>query len=160
CSGPGHGYRYAPRLSNWDGCLVPECRHRAAPLGQARELFGPTIRVQDELHLLRDSLGAVDSQYETLLDHLQAVDGAPPAKVIASSATLAGHDQQVRALYRREGRVFPLPGPRVGESFWSQTSPRTMRRFVGLGPRGQTLEYAADRISAVLQQSVRRMLTE
>ena len=27
--------------------------------------------MQDELHLLRDSLGAVDSHYEALLDELQ-----------------------------------------------------------------------------------------
>jgi hypothetical protein len=160
CTGESHGYRYAPRSTNWNGCLVPDCTHRPAPLGQAKELFAPSIRVQDELHLLRDSLGAVDSQYETLLDHLQAIDGAPPAKIVASSATLAGHDEQVRALYRREGRLFPQPGPRAGESFWSQNSSESMRRFVGLGPRGQTLEYAADRIASVLQLNVRRMLFE
>jgi hypothetical protein len=160
CSGEGHGYRYAPRSSNADGCLVPGCRYSARPLGQDKRLFAPILRVQDELHLLRDSLGAVDSQYETILDHLQASGGAPPAKVIASSATLAGHAQQVQALYRRAGRTFPLPGPRTGRSFWSLASDDTMRRFVGLGPRGQTLEYAADRIANVLQQNVRRMLSE
>jgi hypothetical protein len=160
CTGEGHGYRYAPRSTNWDGCLVPDCKHARTTLGQAKELFAPSVRVQDELHLLRDSLGAVDSQYETLLDHLQAIDGAPPAKILASSATLAGHDEQVRALYRRDGRVFPQPGPRAGDSFWSQTSAQVMRRFVGLGPRGQTLEYAADRIASVTQRNVRRMLSE
>ena len=80
-----------------------------------------------EAETLRDSLGAVDSQYETILDHLQEAGGAPPAKIIASSATLAGHAEQVRALYQREGRTFPLPGPRTGESFWSLASDETMR---------------------------------
>lgn len=160
CSGGGHGFRYAPRATNWSGCLVPDCKYAPEPLGQAKALFAPTLRVQDELHLLRDSLGAVDSQYETLLDHLQAVDGAAPAKIIASSATLAGHEEQVAALYQRDGRVFPQPGPHTGESFWSRDSEETMRRFVGLGPRGQTLEYAADRIAMVLQLNIRRLQNE
>lgn len=158
CTGEGHGYRYAPRSKNADGCLVPGCRHDRAVLNQPRDLFGPSVRIQDELHLLRDSLGAVDSQYETLLDHLQASDGGPPAKIIASSATLTGHAEQVRALYKREGRTFPVPGPQAGRSFWSVSSDHSMRRFVGLGPRGQTLEYAADRIASVLQRNIRRAL--
>ncbi len=160
CRGDGHGYRYAPRRSNAGGCLVPGCSYGVARLNQAKELFGPSVRIQDELHLLRDSLGAVDSQYETLLDHLQAADGGPPAKIIASSATLTGHAAQVQALYQRQGRTFPLPGPRAGRSFWTLDSDRTMRHFVGLGPRGQTLEYAADRIANVLQQHLRRALND
>lgn len=158
CQGELHGFRYAPRAGNSDGCLVPGCRYRPAALGHDRELFGPSLRIQDELHLLRDSLGAVDSHYETLLDHLQASDGGPTPKIIASSATLTGHAEQVRILYRREGHVFPLPGPIAGASFWSQPTDALMRRFVGLGPRGQTLEYAADRIAAVLQRKVRQFL--
>jgi hypothetical protein len=157
CTGPMHGYRYAKRSTNADGCLVPGCRYSPEPLGQERALFAPSVRVQDELHLLRDSLGAVDAQYETLLDHLSAIDGPPPAKIIASSATLAGHDEQVWTLYRRVGRVFPMPGPRPGHSFWSQSDDRVLRRFVGFAPRGQTLEYASDRISSVLQREIRRL---
>jgi hypothetical protein len=157
CTGPMHGYRYAKRSTNAHGCLVPGCRYDRQPLGQDRARFAPSVRVQDELHLLRDSLGAVDAQYETLLDHLGATDGAPPPKIIASSATLAGHDEQVRALYRRDGRVFPMPGPRPGLSFWSQSTDKVLRHFVGLAPRGQTLEYASDRISSVVQRQIRRL---
>ena len=36
-----------------------------------RDRYGPTFRLQDELHLLRDSLGAVNAHYEGLMDHLQ-----------------------------------------------------------------------------------------
>ena len=75
--------------------------------------------MQDELHLLRDSLGSIDSHYESLLDDLQTYWGSRP-KLIASSATLAGHSQQAQALYRREGRMFPIPGPQATRSFWVQ----------------------------------------
>src|SRR5207237_1170291 len=79
-------------------------------------LFAPTVRMQDELHLLRDSLGSIDAHYEALLDSLQRHWGSE-AKLIASSATLAGHDLQVRALYRRDARMFPVQGPWAGRSF-------------------------------------------
>jgi len=164
CSTRGHGFTYAPRNNpdrnrNPNGCLFPRCTAQVGPLGQDASLFGPTIRMQDELHLLRDTLGSVDAHYEALLDALQRHWGSEP-KLIASSATLAGHDQQVRALYRREGRMFPVPGPWAGRSFWSRDSERLARRYVALSPRGLTLEYANDQLTEVLQKSVRRALVE
>ena len=71
------------------------------------ERFAPSLRLQDELHLLRDSLGAVDSHYESILDHLQHELGASNGKIAASSATLTGYDRQVDVLYSRQARVFP-----------------------------------------------------
>lgn len=159
CTGPRHGFTYAPR-STTAGCLVPECKRRPGPLPQARELFGPTVRIQDELHLLRGGLGAIDAHYETLLDHLQKAGGSPVPKNIASSATLAGYEGQVAALYHRDGIVFPLPGPAEGVSFWTNDQPLLARRFVGLAPRGVTLEFANDRLAESLQRAVRRLRTD
>jgi hypothetical protein len=115
--------------------------------------------MQDELHLLRDSLGAVDSHYEALLDDLQGHYGSEP-KVIASSATLAGHTEQIAALYRREGRTFPLQGPRAGHSLWSRTTERLARRFAGVAPRGVTLEFATDQLTEGLQRIIRRAVAD
>jgi hypothetical protein len=158
CGNPEHGFTYAVRGDRPNGCLYPDCRERVKPLGQAAALFPPSVRMQDELHLLRDSLGAVDSHYEALLDGLQQHWGSSP-KLIASSATLSGHDEQVAALYRRSGRMFPIPGPASDRSFWSVDSVRLARSFVGLAPRGVTLEYANDQLTETLQKSVRRALT-
>jgi hypothetical protein len=160
CSRDGHGFTYAPRKASPHGCQVPGCKEPATTLGQEIPLFAPTVRVQDELHLLRDSLGAVDSHYETLLDHLQRRTRSPSAKVIASSATLSGYEHQVEVLYDREGNVFPLPGPAPGASFWTKDSETLARRYVGLAPRGQTLEFANDRLAESLQRAVRRLVTE
>lgn len=160
CSRDGHGFTYAPRSKSPNGCQVPGCKETPTALGQEIPLFAPTLRVQDELHLLRDSLGAVDSHYETLLDHLQRRTKSPSAKVIASSATLSGYEHQVDVLYDREGNVFPLPGPAPGASFWTKDSAALARRYVGLAPRGQTLEFANDRLSESLQRAVRRLATE
>lgn len=161
CSRAGHGFTYARRSKSPEGCLVPGCRDgRREPLVQSPELWGPSLRLQDELHLLRDSLGAVDSHYEGLLDHLQLANGGRRPKVVASSATLTGVERQVDVLYQRDSRVFPQPGPTAYSSFWSSMSEQRARRFVAIAPRGVTTEYVSDRIVAVLQESVRRLLTE
>ena len=158
CDQPGHGYCYAPRSSFPHGCLVPDCPGKRRELPMPRERYAPSLRLQDELHLLRDSLGAVDSHYESILDYLQHELGAPTAKIAASSATLTGYERQVAVLYRREARVFPQPGPRAGESFWSRTTPALLRRFVAIAPRGVTLEFVSDRTTNILQESVRMLL--
>jgi hypothetical protein len=158
CSRPGHGYCYSPRRSRPTGCLVPGCRGERRTVTQPRERWAPTLRLQDELHLLRDSLGAVGSHYEAALDHLQEELGGRRAKVVASSATLEGFERQVDVLYQRDGRVFPQPGPSAGRSFWSHETTALARRFVAVAPRGVTMEFVSDRTLTVLQQGVRQLL--
>jgi len=159
CPDQRHGFTYAPRSSRPTGCLFPGCTATPGPLSQDASLYAPTVRMQDELHLLRDSLGAVDAHYEALLDNLQTHFGSSP-KIIASSATLAGHADQVRALYRRSGRTFPRPGPRAGRSFWTCKSDELARRFAGVAPRGVTLEYATDQLTEALQRVTRRAVED
>jgi hypothetical protein len=154
CPRPAHGFTYSR------GCLVPGCGARPDPLPQSAGLFAPRLRVQDELHLLRDSLGATDSHYESILDHLQGEAGGGPAKVIGSSATLSGYEAQVREIYLRDGGLFPVPGPRASESFWAEDSDELARRFLGVAPRGVTLEYAAVRAAEALQTAVRSALAD
>ena len=122
-----------------------------------RSRYGPTFRLQDELHLLRDSLGAVNAHYEALVDHLQRERSGSAAKILGSSATLSGYEHQTEVLYRKPGRVFPVQGPSVDVGFWTTPSEQVARRHVSLAPRGATLEFANDRIVTVLQQEIRRL---
>ncbi|ALC58369.1 helicase-related protein [Burkholderia pseudomallei] len=157
CSKPGHGYTYAARSTRKNGCLVPGCQ--AAPSGLPMEpaRYPPSFRLQDELHLLRDSLGAVDSHYEALYDALQIALANRKPKILASSATLTGYEKQVDVLYRRVARVFPVPPPRAGAGFWTAESTELMRRFIAIAPRGVTVEYTVDRLLTELQKCVRRL---
>lgn len=160
CSEDRHGYTYAPRSKKPNGCLVPGCQGHPISLSSGQELYAPTFRLQDELHLLKDSLGAVDSHYESLLDHLESeVSGRKP-KILASSATLTGYERQIKLLYRRTARVFPVQGPSSEEGFWTSTSDDLARRYVAVAPRGVTIEYAVDRTVTELQSAVRRLRTE
>ncbi|WP_370643384.1 helicase-related protein [Roseomonas cutis] len=157
CPRAGHGWTYSPRSKTPKGCLVPGCNATPTALTCDPALFGPSYRLQDELHLLRDSLGAVDAHYEGLYDDLQQeLCGARP-KILASSATLAGYRRQVDVLYRREARVFPEPGPSPRDNFWATPSDQHMRRFVALAPRGVTIEFATDRLLSILQGIARRL---
>lgn len=158
CTRPGHGYTYAVRSSKPHGCLVPGCQAPSGELPQPAALYAPSFRLQDELHLLRDSLGAIDAHYEALYDDLQTALGAPKAKILASSATLAGYEEQIDVLYRRKARVFPCPPPLVGHGFWSRETDELMRRYVALAPRGVTVDFAVDRMLTVMQNSVRALL--
>lgn len=162
CPVPWHGFTYAERSATPNGCLVPNCQGGKVlrPLPMDPKRFGPSLRLQDELHLLRDSLGAVDSHYESLLDHLQYELCGTRAKVVASSATLTGYERQVEVLYQREGRVFPQPGPRANESFWTAPTTAPLRRFVAVAPRGVTLEHVSDRTLDALQRCVRELVTD
>ena len=160
CSMPGHGYCYASRSKSPSGCLVPGCRGTREALSMRASRWAPSFRLQDELHLLRDSLGAVDSHYESLMDHLQVSLGGAPAKIVASSATLSGVKRQVDVLYRRKVRVFPQPGPAIDESFWSESGADPARRYVAVAPRGVTLEFVADRALNTLQSCVRELVSD
>lgn len=155
CPLEGHGYTWSPRSTRPGGCLVPGCKASPVEPDQAPDRFAPSFRLQDELHLLRDSLGAVDAHYEALYDHLQEQLCGRRQKILASSATLTGYERQVQVLYRRSARVFPLAGPSSGEGFWSSDSGRLMRRYIALAPRGVTLEYAIDRSLTDLQNAIR-----
>lgn len=157
CDKPGHGFCYASRSKSPSGCLVPGCRGTRLAVSQPRHLWAPRLRLQDELHLLRDSLGAVDAHYEGLLDHLQDRLGGGRAKVVASSATLTGYERQIEVLYQRRARVFPQPGPSEGRSFWSNEGHELARKYIAIAPRGVTTEFVSDRTLSTMQQCVREL---
>jgi hypothetical protein len=161
CRTAGHGFTYAKRTSRPNGCLVPGCKEISDPIPSTeRALFAPSFRLQDELHLLRDSLGAVDAHYEAMLDDLQAKNTGQTAKIIASSATLTGYERQTRVLYGRPARVFPAQGPKAGESFWNRPTRQLLRRYVAVWPRGVTLEWVSDRTITELQKAVRELIDQ
>lgn len=159
CTKPGHGYTYAPRGSFPNGCLVPDCKGGApSKLPMAEHLYPATFRLQDELHLLRDSLGAVDAHYECAMDGMQKQIAGSRPKILASSATLSGYKKQVDVLYRRTARVFPQQPPIEGKGFWATDSMLLMRRYIALAPRRLTVEFVVDRLVVTLQDAIRSLI--
>lgn len=95
----------------------------------------PSLLVQDEAHLLDESLGTFAGLFESTLDavfaHLSRSLGdiiakdpmgrRRRAKVIAASATVSEPERQLEHLYQREipASQFPHPGPSLYESFYA-----------------------------------------
>lgn len=122
---------------------------------------GIPFLIQDELHLLRESLGNFDAHYETLLQSLQVGHGGQASKVLAATATIKDFENHILHLYMRPGRRFPAPGAKKGESFYARISrdgsdPLIRRWFAGVLPlsftRGGTERAAAEVASRYLDQ--------
>ena len=100
----------------------------------------PSLIIQDEGHLLEESLGTFSGLFETTFEGILTrlgngilkeyvatwtpdpqSDARQPrlAKVIAATATISDPDRQLRVLYQREPLRFPCPGPGIYESFYA-----------------------------------------
>ncbi|HHC6598912.1 TPA: helicase C-terminal domain-containing protein [Vibrio parahaemolyticus] len=105
----------------------------------------PSLLIQDEAHLLDESLGTFasifETLYETALDRLAPAYGnkiscAPDgkrrkAKVIAASATVDDPENQLQNLYQRAipATQFPHPGSDLYHSFYAEPAePKDPRR--------------------------------
>jgi hypothetical protein len=132
-----HGY-FKGRCCQKD-CFDQNRLYKTIPRG----ISGPTLFVQDELHLLKEGLGTFDAHYETFTQMLLKNFGQTQhLKIIASSATIEAFERQVEHLYGRRpacARVFPGPGPTLEQSFYAETLPSLQRLYVGLLPHNKTI---------------------
>lgn len=143
-------------------CCQKECTDitrlkRSVPQG----ISGPTLFIQDELHLLREGLGTFDAHYETFTQELLRKFGhVHPLKIIASSATIETFERQVEHLYgrtREQARVFPGPGPTLGSSFYAETQNYPQRLFYGIIPHNKTILNAILEILQYYHETLQRL---
>ncbi len=125
-------------------CSQDECNDQAQLVLRVPDgLSGPTLFVQDELHLLKEGLGTFDAHYETFVQHILKEFGQDyPLKIIASSATIEAFERQVEHLYGRYpklARVFPGLGPTLQTSFYAETLDYPQRIFLGIIPHNKTI---------------------
>jgi hypothetical protein len=104
------------------GALFGRDRSTAAV---AQVAVPPGLIIQDELHLISGPLGTMYALYEAVFERLCTLEGPRDRqhrpKIIASTATIRGADDQVRVLYGRERtRLFPSPGLSMGDSFFGR----------------------------------------
>lgn len=126
---------YGPALTAID---KGELQALAPAYLSGRELFldpFPSLIIQDEMHLLEESLGTFGGIFETglfawlkrlaaLLGNRTAhVPGAPELPrlphVIGATATVSDAAKHARALYQRRVCQFPHPGPSLYSTFYS-----------------------------------------
>ena len=155
---PQHGYFSVPTQGTCtvgsDLCPPPKQGHP-----QARPVKDPVpaLTVQDEMHLLKEELGAFGGHYEGLIAELQR--GGPsglPTKVLAASATIEQYEDQLRQVYGRIPRAFPSAGYERERSFYTRTTPDVRRTFVGVLPH---YRRKAD-VAAIVQAELLRAVAE
>ena len=125
---------------------------RVAPaFDSGGELFHdpfPSLIVQDEMHLLEESLGTFGGIFETGLfawlrrlapllgPRAARVPGAPDRPrlphIIGATATVSDAAKHARALYQLKVRQFPHPGPALHSTFYSG-----MAGFAASGPAAE-----------------------
>lgn len=93
--------------------------------GQSLQVYlPPGLIIQDELHLISGPLGTMYALYEGIFERLcsfKREGNWVKPKLIASTATIRGAAEQVRALYARsETSLFPAPGLLMGDSFFGR----------------------------------------
>lgn len=165
---------YERKFSHLFGAVTHRCpKHGYLSLGECTEKYAPcdvrpkdfvpvrikdpspTLQIQDELHLLREELGAFDGHYETFLDTYQQRWHGVRQKIIAATATIEEYQNQVTHLYDRNARHFPVAGPELGESFYTTTLRDDTRRFfVGIMPHNYTHINAVVRLAELFHREV------
>lgn len=149
-----HGYTVNSRFCAVEGC---DGVWQAVPPG----LSALRLEIADELHLLDESLGALDGLYESLLQAIGTRLGNLPLQIVGATATLEGYEAQCHHLYRRAPRRFPVAGPEVGETFWAYTDRgNPLCRYLGVQPRGITYITAAREVARRHHEMLRDTLLD
>ena len=87
----------------------------------------PGLILQDEMHLISGPLGTLYGLYETAIEELCTFENESgkklKPKIIASTATIRGADQQVKSVFNRSDvQLFPSPGLKMSDSFFGTYS--------------------------------------
>jgi len=103
----------------------------------------PTLFIQDELHLIRESLGTYASHYESFIDYF--VKNVSPSKrrikIIGATATISSYEEQIMQLYGGRTPIrFPCASPYPDKNFYSFIDENDTQRFImGYAPYGKAI---------------------
>lgn len=101
---------------------------------------GPVLIIQDEMHLIKEGFGAIDSHFETLIETMHEKFTGHKFKNIAMTATVTGATNQIKQLYNKKVCIFP---PKLKDSddidfFFvdekENNEPIIQREIIGLRP--------------------------
>ena len=123
---PEHGYvPYGKR------CLIKGCRC-GLDVDTQRKDPAPTLFIQDEMHLVSESLGTFDSHYESLIQYycerLAPVDRRKTIKYIGATATISDYQSHIKNLYNKGAKKFPVSVQK--ENFYSHVDENDISRII------------------------------
>ena len=149
--------RKCPRCGFFGFSTDHPARHRGEqkPTKSIGLLDGPDLIIQDELHLITGPLGTMVGLYETAVEYLSSFSSGTGPKIVVSTATIRGVEDQTRKLYNRAHlETFPPPAIDYGDSFFWWYSKDPGRRYVGLSYSHRSMKFALGRLYSSLLQRV------
>lgn len=136
---PKHGYTSTSK------CLVNRefCTEEVSSFEEV-EMYdpAPTLFIQDELHLIRESLGTYASHYESFIDYYvkNVSPSRRPIKTIGATATISSYETQITQLYSKDPLRFPCASPFLKKNFYSYIKDDdTQRLILGYAPYGKAI---------------------
>ena len=134
---PIHGY------TSSRNCVEHSCSCEANEFETVRMYDpAPTLFIQDELHLIRESLGTYASHYESFVDYFlrKLSKSKRGAKVIGATATISSYEAQVYHLYNKNAIRFPCASPFLNRNFYAAIDESdTQRLIMGYAPYGKAI---------------------
>lgn len=134
---PKHGFSVTSKCSYWN------CKEHVYPVTSLKDPI-PTLFIQDELHLVKESLGTFDSHYEAFIDYycknLVPESQRKQIRYVGATATISRYKDHVQHLYHKYATRFPCeyPSKESGRDFYSYTDKNDIARIlVGFAPYGQ-----------------------
>lgn len=131
-----HGY------SVGSSCSCSDCNEPIVGVGHLKDPI-PTLFIQDEMHLVKESLGTFDAHYEAFIDYfakeLAPVEYRKHICYIGATATISQYAAHVQHLYHRFATRFPCeyPSRNTGRDFYSYVDYTDIARILtGFAPYG------------------------
>lgn len=141
CYCPIHGFSTGSKCT----CAESGCSGRVQAVGYLIDPV-PTLFIQDEMHLIKESLGTFDAHYESFLYYyakrMVKPDHRKKIRFIGATATISMYQEHIRNLYHMEPKRFPCEYPSVknGEDFYSYTDENDITRIIlGYAPYGRSI---------------------
>lgn len=134
---PVHGYTSKRK------CLESSCKVEVNDY-KAIDMYdpAPTLFIQDELHLIRESLGTYAAHYESFLKHYirNVSKSKRDVKIIGATATISSYREQVYHLYGRNPVRFPCESPFIEKNFYAYIDKNDLQRqILGYAPYGKAI---------------------
>lgn len=127
---PDHGYS-----SSWK-CSEGVCKRQDLTLVTLRDPY-PGLLIQDELHLVRETLGCFASHYETFFTQAIATlsgESNKQVKIVGATATASNYKEHIEQLYLKKAIKFPTK-----VDLYLRRGTKTARVIVGIKPNARTV---------------------
>ena len=125
-----------------DGCIeFKECDEEVFPEIDMYDPV-PTLMIQDELHLIRESLGTYDSHYELMIDYFckKHTTSKRGMKIIGATATISNYEDQINQLFLKAPKRFPCESVNLKKHFYSYIDEDDLNRIIlGYAPFGRAM---------------------